>query len=208
MSPCATLTVTMPAQPNIRLEYVWTSPEGSGSVGSPVSIYARFQNYGNAAGSISASATVNGQSVGSTNADLAAGAGMDLKVATWTPSSAGTYSISVTSNWGSGSTSYTAVSAPQPTYYTVRWFWYYSSGYEQNPLWWPGDQQVPAGGTAKGNASWKATKTGTATVMLFYSGSWHTVGTVYQVSGNTVTFEVGVGNVQSDLNVTIGVKLP
>jgi len=98
------------------------------------------------------------------------------------------------------------VSRPASTY-TIRWFAYFASGYETlNAL--PPTQDVQAGGSASGTVTWTATKTGTATVQLYYNGAWHTVGTVYQNSGAPVSFQVGVGNVQSNMDVTVGVKKP
>jgi hypothetical protein len=98
--------------------------------------------------------------------------------------------------------------ASKPASYTVRWYGAYLTGYENITSLIPPSQTVSAGGTATTSAVWTATVTGTVTIQLYYDGAWHTVGTVYQTAGNQVTFQVGVSNVQKDMDITVGVKKP
>lgn len=200
--PCATLSVVSRPAPNIVLQDAYLSRDTI-SQGETVVVYASFHNSGGASGTITWSASVDGVSA-SKNLNVPASSVVTDSLGL-TPNKTGTLTVTVS---GAGSTrTFTLTVNPQVPTYTVRWAAYFASGYETlDSL--PPTQTVQAGGSASGTVTWTATKTGNATVRLYYSGTWHDVGTVYQISGAPVSFQVGVGNVQSDLNVTVGVKKP
>jgi hypothetical protein len=200
--PCATLSVVSRPAPNIVLQDAYLS-KNTISQGESVVVYASFYNSGGASGTVTWSASVDGVS-SSKSLSVPAGSVVSDSLSL-TPNKTGTLTVTVS---GAGSTkTLTLTVNPQVPTYTVRWGAYSASGWESLDA-IPGTQTVQAGGSAGGTIRWTATKTGNATVQLYYDGVWHTVGTVYQNSGATISFQVGVSNVQKDMDIAVGVKKP
>ena len=212
--PCATLTVqsapappppSPPPSPNIALRNAWLSRD-SIAQGESVVVYAEFYNSGGASGTVTWSASVDGVS-NSKSLTVPANSVVTDNLSL-TPNKSGTLTVTasvVSGGTGSKSLSLT-VTAPVPTY-TVTWGAISGSGWETLDA-VPPTQTVQAGGSASGKIRWTATATGTETIQLYYDGAYHTVGSVYVTKGNVVEFTVGVGNVQKNMNIGVGVKKP
>jgi len=206
--PCATLTVqsipapTPPPQPNIALRNAWLNKD-SIAQGESVVVYAEFYNSGGASGTVTWSASVDGVSA-SKNLYVPANSVVTDNLSL-TPNKSGTLTVTV-SGAGATRTLTLTVTAPVPTY-TVKWGAYFASGWETLDA-LPPTQTVQAGGSASGKIRWTATATGYEEVRLYYDGAWHTVERRYVTKGAVCETTVGVGNVQKDMNVTVGVKKP
>jgi hypothetical protein len=210
--PCATLTVqsapappppSPPPSPNIALRNAWLN-KNSIAQGESVVVYAEFYNSGGASGTVTWSASVDGVS-NSKSLTVPANSVVTDNLSL-IPNKSGTLTVTVSGAGSTRSLSLT-VTAPAPTYYTVTWGAISGSGWETLDA-IPGTQTVQAGGSASGKIRWTATVTGTETIQLYYDGAYHTVGSVYVTKGNVVEFTVGVGNVQKNMNIGVGVKKP
>jgi hypothetical protein len=95
--PCATLTVTAPAQPNISVVSVRLNPS-SVNTGDSFEIYATLQNTGNADGYVNLRVTLQGSQIASYSNLGPVKAGQSVEV--WlgrgiAPSTAGSYQVCV-----------------------------------------------------------------------------------------------------------------
>jgi hypothetical protein len=93
--PCATLTVTAPAQPNIEIVSVRLDPS-TVDVGASVNVYATIRNTGNAKGDLYYAVIVGGNVVRTgMRADVPSGYSGEFLVTTITAAQAGTWNVCV-----------------------------------------------------------------------------------------------------------------